>query len=226
MSEVWERTMQIGEIPVLGMATHEGPYPGTILVYHGLRSCKEDLRKELYWLAEAGFLAVGVDAVGHGERRSEDLQARLMGPDWRKAFKELAEQTLAELPALLDELGAMEQDNSGPLALVGISLGGYIAFAAAGEPRLRAIVPILACPELAANGSEIDLERFNGTAVLAVNAGQDQHVPTATTREFMQRLGGEYLEYPESGHFMREQDWHDAWDRILEWLNRTLEVDA
>lgn len=222
MSEVWERTMLIGQVPVLGMATHEGPYPGTILVYHGLRSCKEDLRKELYWLAEAGYLAVGVDAVGHGERRDEALQQRLLGQDWRAAFRELAKETLAELPALLDELGAMEEDNSGPLALVGISLGGYIAFAAAGESRLRAVVPILACPELAGNGADIPLERFHGTAILAVNAGQDQHVPTATTREFMKRLGGEYLEYPESGHFMREQDWHAAWDRILDWLQKTL----
>ena len=42
---------------------------GTVIVHHGLSGQKEVHGRELVSLAAAGFLAVGVDAVGHGERR-------------------------------------------------------------------------------------------------------------------------------------------------------------
>ncbi len=42
---------------------------GTILFYHGFGQSKEDYRAVLSQFAEAGFLAVGIDGVGHGERR-------------------------------------------------------------------------------------------------------------------------------------------------------------
>src|SRR5271156_3553618 len=45
---------------------------GTVLFYHGFGGTKEKLGAYLSALAEAGFLAVSLDAVGHGERRYPD----------------------------------------------------------------------------------------------------------------------------------------------------------
>jgi hypothetical protein len=30
------------------------------------------------------------------------------------------------------------------------------------------------------------------------------------------------VEYPDSGHFMREQDWNDLWARTVQWFERHL----
>ncbi|MBI2265239.1 MAG: hypothetical protein HYU64_08710 [Armatimonadetes bacterium] len=49
---------------------------GTILFYHGLSAAKETNLKELRSLADAGFLAVGLDNIGHGERRYSDFERR------------------------------------------------------------------------------------------------------------------------------------------------------
>lgn len=49
---------------------------GTVLLYHGLGVDKHCHLHELKSLARAGFLAVGVDNVGHGERRYPDYEAR------------------------------------------------------------------------------------------------------------------------------------------------------
>jgi uncharacterized protein len=49
---------------------------GTILFYHGFGGSKETYVMVLSRLAEAGFLAVGVDGIGHGERRYPDFDER------------------------------------------------------------------------------------------------------------------------------------------------------
>jgi alpha-beta hydrolase superfamily lysophospholipase len=42
---------------------------GTVLLYHGFGGSRERVGYYAAALAQAGFLAVSVDAVGHGERR-------------------------------------------------------------------------------------------------------------------------------------------------------------
>jgi uncharacterized protein len=42
---------------------------GTVLLYHGFGGAKERVDYHAAALAAAGFLAVSLDAVGHGERR-------------------------------------------------------------------------------------------------------------------------------------------------------------
>src|SRR5215471_10432805 len=49
---------------------------GTVLFYHGFGASKETSASVLSGLAAAGFLAVGIDGIGHGERRSVDFEAR------------------------------------------------------------------------------------------------------------------------------------------------------
>jgi hypothetical protein len=46
---------------------------GTVLYYHGFGGDKGRCEPYLTALAEAGFLAVSLDAVGHGDRRLDDF---------------------------------------------------------------------------------------------------------------------------------------------------------
>lgn len=217
LTPVREILRRLDEVPVLEVVP-EGDPRATVLVYHGLTACKETQRKELHDLAFAGYRAVGVDAVGHGERRRP-------GPGTHREVIEIVDATAAEVPRLLDRLG------EGPFAIAGISMGGYVTFAAASrEPRLRTAVSILGCPDwtvrgalppdLASRSPHLRPEGFAHCRVFAWNAGRDVHVPPGPAREFLARLPGRhlYLEYPESEHFMREADWEDGWARTLSWL--------
>lgn len=208
----------------------------TVLVYHGLSASKDIQGKELSSMARRGLRAVGIDAVGHGERAFDDLPARL-ADDGPRALLEIVTATAAEVPHLLDALAGGE-----PFGITGISMGGYIAFAAViADERLRRAVPILANPDWSRlrGVPEAHLEpwvrmsparrpeAFENKWVLAMNAARDVHVPPAPAREFMARLRERwphqaeryvYREYPESEHMMRPDDWEDLWRRAEDWF--------
>ncbi len=213
----------MGGVPLLCLSNRSGGFRGTVLVYHGFRSRAEDQRKELRWLAEAGYLAVGVDAVDHGERGGRDLSDLPRG-----ALQELVTRTAAEIPQLIDDLLELQSD-LGSFAVVGTSMGGYIALRAAlDEPRLRAAASIISSPEWI---DETRWPDFYPCALLLQNAGRDEHVNPEPSRRLHQALKPVYAqtperlsyhEYPESGHFMREEDWHKVWDRVLNWFKKHL----
>lgn len=213
---MYTREFWLREIPLLAMANRpHGPYPGTVLLYHGLKADKSTHRKELEQLAERGFLAIGVDAHGHGQRsRSGSAGAGIL---------DLVRPTVAEIPGLLEGLASMEQ--TGPFGITGISMGGYIAFAAPQlSDRLRAVVPILGSPvwERSQDSPHLHPEPYRQTALFAWNAGRDVNVPPGPAREFVARIGQTYREYPESDHFMRAEDWEDGWQRTLDWFQTHL----
>lgn len=209
------------------MARDDRPRP-VVLFYHGLQTDKETHRTELESLARQGFLALGVDAVGHGQRRMSDLLPFLQRGPLRQQAAKLLRPTLEEIPLLVDFL---EAEGYGPFALAGISFGGMLAFAAPQrEPRLKAVLAILGDPSWCAPDDH--LEAYREVALMAWNAGQDVHVPPQPAREWMQRRHQHfpespslYLEYPHSDHFMRAQDWADAWQQGLAWLTTHLTTD-
>src|ERR1700685_102417 len=84
---------------------------GTVLFYHGFGATKERPDSYLTALAEAGFLAVSVDAVGHGERRYPDFDSIFDNERWDSHFEEveshfpdLIDATAAEVPSIVDDL--------------------------------------------------------------------------------------------------------------------------
>lgn len=211
---MFTREFWLNEIPLLAMAEQpHGPYPGTVLLYHGLKADKSTHRKELEQLARRGFLAIGVDARGHGQRPGEP----------GKSFLELIRPTVAEIPGLIERLAAME--DTGPFGITGISMGGYVAFAAPlATGRLKAVVPILGSPvwEESPDSPHLRPEAFREVALFAWNAGRDVNVPPGPARDFTRQLGQTYREYPESDHFMRPEDWEDGWLRTLDWFQTHL----
>ncbi len=203
---------------------------GTILFYHGFNACKEVNRKELHALAAAGFLAVGVDNWGHGERRLADWEARFADPAQREcAFLDLVQRSVNEIPTLVDALQARGLLAEGRLGVAGISMGGIIAYGALPlEKRIRAIATIVATPKW--------LERHHWPAcypcaILSQTAGQDTIVDPEDASRFHLTLAqwyaqcperNAYINYPLSEHMMRPEDFEIAWQRLTEWFNRHL----
>lgn len=209
-----------------------GATRGAVLFYHGLFAEIAGQTKELVSLADHGYLAVGVDAVGHGVRRWPDLEARLAaGGRGDVVFGEVVGSSLQEVPGLLDALLAGDMARPGRLAVAGISMGGYIAYGAAARvPRFEACLPILGSPRWGIPGSPAEApDAFYPVALLAQNAGADQNVPPDAAREFTEvlrpRYAGaperlRYVEYPGCGHFMPEAEWERLWTRAVAWLER------
>lgn len=59
--------------------------------------------------------------------------------------------------------------------------------------------------------------------LLLLNAGKDTSVPPEAARRFASShadRGVEYVEYPNSEHLMRPDDWDDLWRRALDFLRR------
>jgi hypothetical protein len=114
--------------PELAMET------GTVLLYHGFGGTKERVDYYSAALAEAGFLAVSLDAVGHGERRYPDFDVTFSDQRWDAKFEEteadfltLIDDTVAEVPSVIDDLLARGWAREDRVGIGGRSLGGNVS---------------------------------------------------------------------------------------------------
>jgi uncharacterized protein len=213
--------------PVMG-----GEHCPVVFWLHGFGADKEVHRPELERIAGNGFIAIGLDAVGHGERRLPDL-AELQAAPRAQAHRtavSLAVATAKELPGVVRELTSSGRIAAGsPVAAVGISMGGYALYRAiVEEPRIRVAVALLGSPEWPYPDSPHDaLDAFAGTALLSITGEYDENVPPAHARALHERLTAErpdavqrYMELEGGVHLMSEAHWHQAMAATLEWLER------
>jgi pimeloyl-ACP methyl ester carboxylesterase len=131
------------DLPCLVIGREDLPKDAPLVVaLHGLGSSKEKMLGGLYEFAQIGCRAVALDLRLHGERpeaatREEQLQA-----DYFAATAQIIEGTAQDVSRLLDHFGDVQA------AIHGISLGGYITFAALlAEPRLRVASVALGSPD-------------------------------------------------------------------------------
>ncbi len=227
-------------IPVLKM--HHEPRPGpAVVVLHGLGVDADSVRPELTSLADWGLSAVGVNAPHHGPRRDAWLDEMYsLGPsEYHERLLRIILEAAPEVSRVIDHL---VYEGHGPIGVAGISLGAYTALAvAAQDSRVRATVSVLGSPDWTPRDAYItsalyelmqlapvhrpqDLARH---PLLFLNAGRDHLVPAHWARDFTWRVKAqypwlghhvEYVEYPESDHFVRPQDWGDLWWRALNFL--------
>ncbi len=226
-----------GDIPVLKVHHEPRPAPA-VIVLHGLGASADVQRKELQCLADHGLTAVGVDAPHHGARRDAWLgeMDSLGPPESHVRFLQLVRQAVPEVLRVMDHL---VREGHGLIGLAGISMGAYIALAAAAEDaRVRATVSILGSPDWAPRAGPVTDEiralmqhapvhRPADCArhpLLLFNAGRDVHVPPHASRNFPRLVSSlhpalaahvTYVEYPQSDHFMRPEDWEDLWRSAL-----------
>ncbi|HRY61438.1 MAG TPA: alpha/beta fold hydrolase [Candidatus Fermentibacter sp.] len=204
-----------------------------VVLLHGLGAAKEVQAREMGWLADAGYTAVTIDAPHHGERRGPLLDEidRERNPARRRSLiMDLVTQAAAEIP---DLLRLFRGDGFARIAVAGISLGGHTTFGAIlHDPRPDVLVPLIASPEWNRKPSPHEqVGRFATIPTLAIVSRLDTIVPPDPCRVLFHRLSAAFpdavdrlriVEYPESGHVMREEDWADAWRRIIAFLDRFL----
>jgi pimeloyl-ACP methyl ester carboxylesterase len=170
----------VAGVPVL-VASSAVQSRGTLLWYHGFGVDKDANRAELELFARAGFLAIGVDVAGHGDRRAPDLDERMRGSQQEALTSviEFALLTARELPELLDGLLDAGLCKDHEISIAGISMGAFVVYRALiEEPRIRAAVAILGSPEWPAgevpgasspNGSSPNAAPLNASSPHAVS---------------------------------------------------------
>jgi dienelactone hydrolase len=233
MSILFEKR-RLGAAPALLARPSAAPLPlPTVLWFHGLTSGKATHRPELAALAQTGFLAVGIDAAGHGERRLPDFEERFSGTqeENEREFYALVAETVAEVPAILDLLRDAGLADEGRIGMAGVSMGGMITYGATTiEPRIRAAVALLASPEWPHPESpHLKIDRFFPTALFSITAGRDETVSPEAARTFHAELEERYRRHPErlryveladSLHMMTPEDWAWSIRESADWLSR------
>ena len=230
------RPVRFGHVPVLMVFQGEpgrAAEKGCILFFHGLGASKDVQRPDLD-LAAQGYLVVGIDSVGHGERRYPNFDERLSktNPDFAREFLSVVLETANEVPFLVDELEQAGLVRNGRVGVAGISQGGFVTYTAVTlEPRLKVAVSVVGSPEwpLELPGSpHLHLEAFGRVFLLSQNAGKDELVPSRHARNFHERLG---RVYPDAARFAYvehasdhrlEANWDVLWARTLGWFGAHL----
>ncbi|MGI8559352.1 MAG: alpha/beta hydrolase [Solirubrobacteraceae bacterium] len=222
------RPTQVGTHEGLAFALYvpDGEPIGGLVSLHGAGSTKESHLEFCRSACDWGIAAVAFDARGHGASEGE--------------FGAGAIDDVAAISELLP---------SGPRALRGSSMGGYIALLAA--PRLQASAVVAICPAsadgllrgLRANRwqfradvpglerflherSALDAARALRAALLLMHAEGDEQVPVEHSRELLAAAGSERkrLIAPPGGHHRSVQHDAELQGESLRFLQRELKA--
>ncbi len=194
----------------------EGRYPGVIL-YSEIFQLTGPIRRLASFFAGHGYVVAVPEVYHELEAAGTVLAYDQAGADKGnedKYAKELASYD-ADARALIDYLPTMEQCN-GRLGVIGICLGGHLAFRAAMNPEIRAAACFYAtdvhCGTLGKGKSDDSLARASEIkgALLHIWGRQDPHVPLEGRMKIKARLdevGTDYQWFEVNGAhaFMRDE---------------------
>jgi carboxymethylenebutenolidase len=194
----------------------EGRYPGVIL-YSEIFQLTGPIRRLASFFAGHGYVVAVPEVYHELEAAGTVLAYDQAGADKGnedKYAKELASYD-ADARALIDYLPTMEQCN-GRLGVIGICLGGHLAFRAAMNPEIRAAACFYAtdvhCGTLGKGKSDDSLARASEIKgeLLHIWGRQDPHVPLEGRMKIKARLdevGTDYQWFEVNGAhaFMRDE---------------------
>ena len=118
-----------------------------MILVHGLGGNKDQLGMLAVMLAQKGYVALCIDAAGHGDRpKIGGAQENALGVT---PFRTVIAQTVQDLRCAVDVLAARKDIDTGRIGYVGASLGGIIG------SRFLADEPRVACATILAAGGNL-----------------------------------------------------------------------
>jgi dienelactone hydrolase len=245
MTEVGQHSVAIAVVPAvlhfIG-SPQAAAERGSVLFYHGFGGAKDRVAGYATALAEAGFLAVYPDAVGHGDRRYADFEVIFSDERWDTDFEatetdflQLIDDTAAEVPSIIDDLIARGWAGPYRIGIGGRSLGGNISYAAVvADSRIGAMASVVGSPEWTlprSHSPHHHPDRFFPAAVLSQSAELDEFVPSQPIHDFHDSLTPfyaeeptriAYVQYPGVGHFLTAELNTDSQRRVVTWFQKWL----
>jgi dienelactone hydrolase len=184
--------------------------------------------------AEEGFLLIGVDNWGHGDRVLPDFETHFdpTSGHFNERFINAVKKTAIEIPPLIDSLERQDLIDASKLGLIGISMGSFISYKLlVEETRIKCASLFLGNPRWGdlPESPHLFADNIHPTALLTLLAGKDDVVPPTDAKAFHQELLPQYassperlklVEYPESDHMMEEADWNAAVAETKQWFKQ------
>jgi pimeloyl-ACP methyl ester carboxylesterase len=142
-----EKTV-IGEVPVLVSRPAANEPAPLVLLSHWFSGSKEGWIERLDELNEKGWFAVAMDNRLHGERAGAGFGSLMPGGTLDlPGLRRVMQATAADMSALIDHFSRDEAVDSDRIAVAGISMGGFVSFAAlVNDQRIKVATPIIASP--------------------------------------------------------------------------------
>ncbi len=120
----------------------DGTKKPLVICQHGFTGNKESMLTTCLMLADAGFVAVSMDAEKHGERRDPEI-LRTLSQDPTQFFGILT-TTVDDVGKVIDYAGENLGVDLERVGMMGVSMGAIITLlAATAEERLKAIVSVI-----------------------------------------------------------------------------------
>lgn len=162
-------SLSIDDIPALTVWPYGARRCPIVFLLHGFGSRKEDLFDLAWRLAGHGLFAVAFDAVHHGARAGEMLDAfddpqRCTYPvesglDRYALMHHVVAETGRDLTTLLSTFEADERVDTARCGVTGVSMGAFATYhIAATNPRVAAAAPVVGMPAFAERWDDVTLE--------------------------------------------------------------------
>jgi dienelactone hydrolase len=215
-------------VPATLLVPAAGRSTPAVLLLHGFSSNKERMTQSIgRALQQRGVASLALDLPFHGERGGADDAPSYRNPmalvaAWRTAVREAR--------AAIEWLGAQPEVSGAPLAVMGYSLGGFLALMmAAEEPAVR-VITLAAAGDLPDSTPYVSLVRravnplravrqLEGRPLLLINGRRDRTTrPEQAERLFAHAEEPKELYWYEGGHWPPAS----AIEYAAEWTNEGL----
>ncbi len=248
-------TQEIAGIPILSCYSSDegiGSRP-LVILSHAFQSSKEFWQDKMLSLARAGYYAVALDNRCHGDRKGPDFKSQVFETDGFNLYevRRLIKETADDIPRLIDHFSSHKRVDADRIGMVGVSMGGFIAFRAAViDDRIGVAAPVIASPYFDEKPGDVPLvnrpeinralddysqkfspacypDHFYPRAILIQVGGQDKHLDAGRVRQFYESLKSRYHQRPEKLEFILEENTGHQftacmWRNATDWLNEHL----
>ena len=224
-----------------------------VILSHAFQSSKEFWQDKMLSLARAGYYAVALDNHGHGQRKGPDFKSQVFENDGFNLYevRRLIKETADDIPILIDHFIAHENVDAGRIGMIGVSMGGFIAFRALViDDRIGVAAPVIASPYFDEKPKDLPLVnrpeinrslddysqefspanypgQFYPRALLVQVGEQDKHLDAGRVGQFCTTLKPYYRRTPSKLMFIQEKntghEFTDAmWQNATQWLKEHL----
>ena len=175
-----EERVTVRGIPVVINRRDDHLRKPLVILSHGFRGSKSDFVDGGYLqeLANLGYCAVAIDNRLHGDRKGPKFDEVILRPSGKADLVKLRQamkDTADDIQILIDELSAYQEIEGNRIAVLGVSMGGFITYKViAIDDRVTVGIPIISSPFWDDIPGDVPVETGESIAELKAICERDQ----------------------------------------------------